>query len=88
MLALTTKREDARPGRGEDRIEVVSLSDRTVVVVADGAGGVAGGATTADGICKAVVERWSIGDSKRFFERRRFLPDRIGAAPITSAQGT
>jgi serine/threonine protein phosphatase PrpC len=57
MVALTTRREDARPGRGEDRVEVVSLADRTVVVVADGAGGVAGGATTAEIICKAVVER-------------------------------
>jgi serine/threonine protein phosphatase PrpC len=57
MLALKTKREDARPGRGEDRIEVVSLADRAIVVVADGAGGVAGGATTAETVCKAVVER-------------------------------
>jgi hypothetical protein len=28
----------------------------------------------------------AIGDSKRFFERRRTLPDRISAAPIASAQ--
>lgn len=57
MLAhWTTKREDARPGRGEDRVEVVSLKDRTVVVVADGAGGVAGGAVAAETVCKAVIE--------------------------------
>ena len=58
MLAQwTTKREDARPGRGEDRVEVIPLKGRTVVVVADGAGGVAGGAAAAESICKAVVDQ-------------------------------
>jgi serine/threonine protein phosphatase PrpC len=51
---VVTRREDARPGRGEDRVEVVLLSGRIVVVVADGAGGVAGGAAAADFVCEAV----------------------------------
>ena len=58
MLAQwTTTREDAKPGRGEDRVEVIPLKGRTVVVVADGAGGVAGGAVAAETVCKAVVEQ-------------------------------
>ena len=55
-LAYSTKIEEARRGRGEDRIEAVSLPDRAVFVVADGAGGVSGGTAAAERICKAVVE--------------------------------
>lgn len=36
-------------------MEVIPLKGRTVFVVADGAGGVAGGAAAAETICKAVV---------------------------------
>ena len=46
-----------RPGRGEDRALVVSWGDRTVVVVADGAGGVSGGIKAAEAVCAAVVEQ-------------------------------
>ena len=56
-MQWTTKQEDARPGRGEDRLAVIPLKDRTVFVVADGAGGVAGGAAAAENVCKAVVEQ-------------------------------
>jgi serine/threonine protein phosphatase PrpC len=56
-LAYSTRVEDAKSGRGEDRIRAVRLSDRAVFVVADGAGGVAGGAAAADAVCKAVVEQ-------------------------------
>jgi serine/threonine protein phosphatase PrpC len=56
MLAQwTTTREDARPGRGEDRVEVIPLKGRTVVVVADGAGGVAGGAVFIDGLARNLT---------------------------------
>jgi serine/threonine protein phosphatase PrpC len=49
--------EAARHGRGEDRIMAVRLPDRTVFVVADGAGGVSGGAVAAEIACKAAIEQ-------------------------------
>jgi serine/threonine protein phosphatase PrpC len=52
-----TRVEEASHGRGEDRIAVVRLPDRTVFVVADGAGGVIAGAAAAEAICDAVVDR-------------------------------
>ena len=57
----STRLEEARPGRGEDKIATIRLSDRTVFIVADGAGGVPGGADAAESICKAVAERCSHG---------------------------
>ncbi len=48
--------EDARPGRGEDRIATLVLPDRTVIVVADGAGGVGGGAAAAEAVCRSLDE--------------------------------
>jgi serine/threonine protein phosphatase PrpC len=53
-VAVATLVEDARPGRGEDRIALVALNDRTVIVVADGAGGQARGAGAADYVCRAL----------------------------------
>lgn len=55
-FAYSTKIEESRRGRGEDRIETVSLPDRSVFVVADGAGGVSGGTAAAETICKGVVD--------------------------------
>jgi PPM family protein phosphatase len=54
--AYSTRVEEARRGRGEDRIEVIPLPDRSVFVVVDGAGGVSGGAAAAETVCKAVVD--------------------------------
>ena len=89
MLAhWTTKREDARPGRGEDRVEVIPLKDRTVVVVADGAGGIAGGAAAAEAVCKAVVEQCHsdiLVDWTRCLanvDRQMFLSSGLAAAVI------
>lgn len=56
-LPYSTRVEDARRGRGEDRVATFRLVDRTVFVVADGAGGVAGGAAAADAVCKAVLDQ-------------------------------
>jgi serine/threonine protein phosphatase PrpC len=56
-LTYSTVVEEARRGRGEDRIVAVRLANRTIFAVADGAGGVAGGAGAADAICNAVVEQ-------------------------------
>jgi serine/threonine protein phosphatase PrpC len=44
MLPHSTRTEEARPGRGEDKIATIRLRGSTVFIVADGAGGVAGGA--------------------------------------------
>lgn len=52
-LIIATRIEEARRGRGEDRIAVVELPGRKLVVVADGAGGVTGGADAAEAICRA-----------------------------------
>jgi serine/threonine protein phosphatase PrpC len=60
-LTYSTMVEEARRGRGEDRIVAVRLASRTIFAVADGAGGVAGGAGAADAICKAVVEQCRLG---------------------------
>lgn len=46
--------EEMRPGRGEDRVTVVRLLDRTIFALADGAGGVAGGGAAASAVCAAV----------------------------------
>ena len=66
--AYATIVEDARRGRGEDRLAVVRLADRTVFVVADGAGGVAGGAAAADAVCEALVERCRGGSVSNWSE--------------------
>jgi serine/threonine protein phosphatase PrpC len=57
----TTRTEEARRGHGEDRCAVVQLPDRTILVVADGAGGVIAGATAAEAVCEAVVDRCKRG---------------------------
>ncbi len=54
-LMFATRVEEARSGRGEDRIVVVETSSSKLVVVADGAGGVAGGARAAESICGALA---------------------------------
>jgi len=60
-LVHSTRLAEARPGHGEDKIAIIRLSDRTVFIVADGAGGVPGGADAAESICKAVADRCSHG---------------------------
>jgi serine/threonine protein phosphatase PrpC len=60
-LVHSTRLAEARPGHGEDKIATIRLSDRTVFIVADGAGGVPGGADAAESICKAVADRCSHG---------------------------
>lgn len=52
---IATRVEEALRGRGEDRIAVVETPDRKLIVVADGAGGVAGGERAAESICGALV---------------------------------
>ena len=55
--AYSTRVVEASHDRCEDRIEVIHLPDRTVFVIADGAGGVAGGAAAAKAVCRAVADR-------------------------------
>ena len=54
MLPHSTRTEEARPGHGEDRIAEIRMPGRTLFVVADGAGGAAGGADAAEAICRAT----------------------------------
>ena len=54
-LAITTQIEEARRGGGEDRIAVIEFVGGKAVVVADGAGGVAGGADAAEALCRALT---------------------------------
>lgn len=61
MITLTTRIEEARRGHGEDRIRVVECSGHKVIVVADGAGGVVGGADAAEFVCGSAIgnaESW------------------------------
>jgi PPM family protein phosphatase len=50
-LVVRTRVEEARPGRGEDRISVGTYVGGRAIIVADGAGGVSGGAKAADLLC-------------------------------------
>lgn len=54
-LMIATRIEEARRGRGEDRIAIVEVPGSRLLVVADGAGGVAGGARAAEFICGALA---------------------------------
>jgi len=54
MLPHATRTEEARPGLGEVRIAEIRMPGRTLFVVADGAGGAAGGADAAEAICRAT----------------------------------
>jgi serine/threonine protein phosphatase PrpC len=63
-----TRIEEASPGRGEDRLAVVRLPDRTVFVVADGAGGVVGGVAAAEAVCDGVVEQCKRGSPRSWAE--------------------
>lgn len=56
-LAYSTRVEEARKAHGEDRIVVRRFHDRTIFVVADGAGGISGGAIAAETVCNAVLEQ-------------------------------
>lgn len=61
-VTLATRVEAAGPGCGEDRIAVDESRDRKVIVIADGAGGVSGGADAAETICRALthnVKDWT-----------------------------
>ncbi len=53
MLLIATKVESG--SLGQDRVVVERLADRSVIVVADGAGGVAGGAQAAQTVCDLIV---------------------------------
>ncbi len=55
-LTIATRIEEARQGRGEDRINVVEADGRKVIIVADGAGGTAGGAAAAEALCHALTD--------------------------------
>jgi hypothetical protein len=54
MLPHSTRTEEARPGLGDDRVAEIRMPGRTLFVVADGAGGVAGGAAAAEAVCEAA----------------------------------
>jgi PPM family protein phosphatase len=53
-VICSTQIEEARRGRGEDRIASVTRDGYTLFVVADGAGGVAGGAAAANTLCRSL----------------------------------
>lgn len=68
ILTIATRIEEARSGRGEDRIAVVESSSRRLIVVADGAGGVAGGASAAEAVCGALTD--DVSDWASWLEQR------------------
>ena len=55
MIAIETRIVSG--GQDEDRVLVERLGSRLVVVVADGAGGVGGGALAAQAVCDSVLGR-------------------------------
>jgi serine/threonine protein phosphatase PrpC len=77
---------EAQQGRGEDRVATITLPDRVIAIVADGAGGVSGGAEAAESLCVDFVsfadtQRGSItgwGDWLRWF---RSIDQRMSTLP-------
>ena len=55
-LVFGTRSASSRPD-SEDRAEVIEHDDVLIVVLADGAGGVSGGATASDAVVQAVRAR-------------------------------
>lgn len=51
---------EAQRGRGEDRVAAITLEDRVIVAVADGAGGASGGAAAAEMVC-AALDTYALG---------------------------
>ena len=49
-------------GRNEDRIEILRAGDQTILVVADGAGGISGGAQAAEVVCARI--RSHVGEQR------------------------
>jgi serine/threonine protein phosphatase PrpC len=60
MIVAASRLESG--GRGEDRLVVERWGDRLLIVVADGAGGIGGGALAAQGVCDAAVAMFRSGD--------------------------
>jgi serine/threonine protein phosphatase PrpC len=56
MITAVSRIEEARRDRGEDRIAIVHLHDRELIIVADGAGGSTGGARAAEALCRALTD--------------------------------
>lgn len=50
-------------GRGEDRVHVEQAGDRTLAVVADGAGGSGRGAVAAELACSLAIEKFRAGNT-------------------------
>jgi serine/threonine protein phosphatase PrpC len=84
-LDYVTTIEEAARGRGEDRLAVVRMADRTVFAVADGAGGVVAGATAAEAVCDAVVEQCRRGVPRSWSEWLTQLDRRMPRAGLAAA---
>jgi serine/threonine protein phosphatase PrpC len=54
-ISIVSRSEEARRGRGEDRIAIIEARDQKLVAVVDGAGGLTGGANASDAICQALT---------------------------------
>jgi serine/threonine protein phosphatase PrpC len=54
-IVCSTRIDEARRGRGQDRVRLLALERGLFAVIADGAGGLVGGAAAADAICHALV---------------------------------
>jgi PPM family protein phosphatase len=88
-LAIATRIEEARRGRGEDRIAIIETSNCKLIAVTDGAGGVVGGARAAESICDALVG--DAGDWPTWLSQQdAFLSERatgLAAAVVLSISG-
>jgi PPM family protein phosphatase len=67
-MAVTAKRVESYREKGEDRAEVMTLGDVTVLVMADGAGGRPGGAQAAETVIRVVRE--SLAGTPRCYDPR------------------
>jgi hypothetical protein len=92
MRVYSTEMEDAQPGHGAERIVNIRLPTRSVLVLVDGAGGVAGGTAAAETVCKAAFAyddwhkmsgwpRW-LAHADRVMTRSRVGPAAVVAIEI------
>ena len=77
--------QEARPGRGEDRLAVQRLDGCTVIILADGAGGQSGGAAAADVLCRSLATTTDAEAWPRWLSAHDRLPGLAAAVVLSIA---
>lgn len=88
MLTIAHRVENG--GKGEDRLLVERYEARTLAIVADGAGGMSGGAVAAETACSLLAKfmRTTIAGTPELWARRLFDVDQVLARHGSGGQCT